>query len=161
MSRHTLFVLILFLLFLVGIGGIYLYRYANLNLAESQNSFFEYESNRTDIKPVSKGWINDLAKLTKREYVLPVNEIFIEYKRQTKMKDTSKTAYELFINKNDVYSMFCLTQTLKNSNVDFTIVKDGVKSQIFLNTQDSELLQKIILELRTYDIDSSVMEVKI
>ena len=65
------------------------------------------------------------------------------------------------IDKNDIYSMFCLMQTLRNSEVDFTVVRDGAKSQIFLNTQDSRLLQNIILQLRVYDIHSSVREVKL
>ena len=46
------------------------------------------------------------------------------------------------IDKNDIYSMFCLMQTLRNSEVDFTVVKDGTKSQIFLNTSRLKVASK-------------------
>ncbi|KEA45583.1 hypothetical protein CR66_07070 [Campylobacter mucosalis] len=160
MGKNTLLAVVLLLLILVGISGVYLYKFANSDTASlSNDTTTTYQSKENLTKEQQTSWVKDLAGLGKKEYVLPVNEIFIHYKR--KNKEPQKTAYQLFIDKNDVYSMFCLTQTLKDSNVDFTIIKDGVKSQIFLNTQDSELLQKIILKLRKYDIDTSVTEVKI
>ncbi|MGG7073589.1 hypothetical protein U5B43_04925 [Campylobacter sp. 9BO] len=161
MGKHTLLAVVLFLLLLVVVLGIYLYKFANANQTAVAYAQPEVLDNET-VQPTSinDGWISQLANITKQDFSLAVNEIYIQYKRPNK-NASLKTAFELFIDKNDIYSMFCLTQTLKNINVNFTIVKDGVKSKIFLNTQDSELLQRIILELKTYNIHSSITEVKI
>lgn len=162
MGKHSLLAVVALLLLIVSGLGVYLYKFANTHLGDTPVKELQAVDNTT-AQPVAKsdGWVAQLAGITKQDFALPANEIYIEYKRPSAKKPASKTAYELFIDKNDVYSMFCLTQTLKNTNVNFMIVKDGVKSQIFLNTQDSELLQRIILELKTYDIHSSVTEVKI
>ncbi|MCR4942668.1 MAG: hypothetical protein K5978_07760 [Campylobacter sp.] len=160
MGKKTLLAVVLLLLLSVGMISVFLYDYADIGLLTTATDSENTDTNATkSTKQENKTWLKSLAKLGKKDYILPVNEIHIEYKR--KNTNTGKTAYELRINKNDVYSMFCLTQVLNKSNVDFTIIKDSVKSQIFLNTQDSELLQKIILELRKYNINSSVTEVKI
>ncbi|WP_230056685.1 hypothetical protein [Campylobacter suis] len=151
----------MFLLLLVGVLGVYLYKFANAHQTVIAYAQPEALDNATiQSASTNDGWISQLANITKQDFSLAVNEIYIEYKRPNK-NASLKTAFELFVDKNDIYSMFCLTQTLKNTNVNFTIVKDGVKSKIFLNTQDSEVLQRIILELKTYDIHSSVTEVKI
>nr|WP_315520519.1 hypothetical protein [uncultured Campylobacter sp.] len=145
---------------ILGLVGIYLVKFASVNFSQIPENNITNEQNITKNTASSENWINELATIKKKDYVLPVNEIFIEYNRP-KIEKPKITAYELMIDKNDIYSMFCLMQTLRNSEVDFTVVKDGAKSQIFLNTQDSKLLQNIILQLRVYDIHSSVREVKL
>ncbi|WP_262367253.1 hypothetical protein [Campylobacter concisus] len=153
--------LVVVLLFvMLGLVGIYLVKFASVNFSQTTEKNITSEQNITKNTAGSENWINELATIKKKDYVLPVNEIFIEYNRP-KIEKPKITAYELLIDKNDIYSMFCLMQTLRNSEVDFTVVRDGAKSQIFLNTQDSRLLQNIILQLRVYDIHSSVREVKL
>ncbi|MDL0088276.1 hypothetical protein [Campylobacter gastrosuis] len=159
MSRHTLLAIVSVLLILVFSLGIYLYKYANANLAEIKQDT-QSEQNLAKQEPNAQNtWLNKLATTSKKEYVLPVNEIYIEYARPLKTK--TKTAYQLIVDKNDAYSLFCITQTLRSIEVDFTLVKDGVKSQIFLNTNDSALLQSVITKLGNFDIKTSVKEVKI
>ncbi|WP_223227507.1 hypothetical protein [Campylobacter concisus] len=145
---------------MLGLVGVYLVKFASVNFSQTTEKNITSEQNITKSTAGSENWINELATIKKKDYVLPVNEIFIEYNRP-KIEKPKITAYELMIDKNDIYSMFCLMQTLRNSEVDFTVVRDGAKSQIFLNTQDSRLLQNIILQLRVYDIHSSVREVKL
>ena len=154
MGRRTLLLVVVLLFVMLGLVGVYLVKFASVNFSQTT------EKNITKNTAGSENWINELATIKKKDYVLPVNEIFIEYNRP-KIEKPKITAYELMIDKNDIYSMFCLMQTLRNSEVDFTVVRDGAKSQIFLNTQDSRLLQNIILQLRVYDIHSSVREVKL
>ena len=154
MGRRTLLLVVVLLFVMLGLVGVYLVKFASVNFSQTS------EQNITKNTAGSENWINELATIKKKDYVLPVNEIFIEYNRP-KIEKPKITAYELMIDKNDIYSMFCLMQTLRNSEVDFTVVRDGAKSQIFLNTQDSRLLQNIILQLRVYDIHSSVREVKL
>ncbi|MBF0901896.1 MAG: hypothetical protein HXK57_04560 [Campylobacter concisus] len=160
MGRRTLLLVVVLLFVILGLVGIYLVKFASVNFSQTTEKNITSEQNITKNTAGSENWINELATIKKKDYVLPVNEIFIEYNRP-KIEKPKITAYELLIDKNDIYSMFCLMQTLRNSEVDFTVVRDGAKSQIFLNTQDSRLLQNIILQLRVYDIHSSVREVKL
>ena len=160
MGRRTLLLVVVLLFVILGLVGIYLVKFASVNFSQIPENNITNEQNITKNTAGNENWINELATIKKKDYVLPVNEIFIEYNRP-KIEKPKITAYELMIDKNDIYSMFCLMQTLRNSEVDFTVVKDGTKSQIFLNTQDSKLLQNIILQLRVYDIHSSVREVKL
>ena len=160
MGRRTLLSVVVLLFVILGLVGVYLVKFASVNFSQTTEKNITSEQNITKNAAGSENWINELATIKKKDYVLPVNEIFIEYNRP-KIEKPKITAYELMIDKNDIYSMFCLMQTLRNSEVDFTVVKDGAKSQIFLNTQDSRLLQNIILQLRVYDIHSSVREVKL
>ena len=160
MGRRALLLVVVLLFVILGLVGIYLVKFASVNFSQIPENNITNERNITKNTASSENWINELATIKKKDYVLPVNEIFIEYNRP-KIEKPKITAYELMIDKNDIYSMFCLMQTLRNSEVDFTVVRDGAKSQIFLNTQDSRLLQNIILQLRVYDIHSSVREVKL
>ena len=160
MGRRTLLLVVVLLFVMLGLVGVYLVKFASVNFSQTTEKNITNEQNITKNTAGSENWINELAAIKKKDYVLPVNEIFIEYNRP-KIQKPKITAYELLIDKNDIYSMFCLMQTLRNSEVDFTVVRDGAKSQIFLNTQDSRLLQNIILQLRVYDIHSSVREVKL
>ena len=160
MGRRTLLLVVVLLFVILGLVGIYLVKFASVNFSQIPEKNITNEQNISKNTAGSENWINELATIKKKDYVLPVNEIFIEYNRP-KIEKPKITAYELMIDKNDIYSMFCLMQTLRNSEVDFTVVRDGAKSQIFLNTQDSRLLQNIILQLRVYDIHSSVREVKL
>ena len=160
MGRRTLLLVVVLLFVILGLVGVYLVKFASVNFSQTIEKNITSEQNITKNTAGSENWINELATIKKKDYVLPVNEIFIEY-NQPKIEKPKITAYELLIDKNDIYSMFCLMQTLRNSEVDFTVVRDGAKSQIFLNTQDSRLLQNIILQLRVYDIHSSVREVKL
>ena len=160
MGRRTLLLVVVLLFVMLGLVGVYLVKFASVNFSQTTEKNITSEQNITKNTAGSENWINELATIKKKDYVLPVNEIFIEYNRP-KIEKPKITAYELLIDKNDIYSMFCLMQTLRNSEVDFTVVKDGAKSQIFLNTQDSKLLQNIIMQLRVYDIHSSVREVKL
>lgn len=160
MGRRTLLLVVVLLFVMLGLVGVYLVKFASVNFSQTTEKNITSEQNITKNTAGSENWINELATIKKKDYILPVNEIFIEYNRP-KIEKPKITAYELMIDKNDIYSMFCLMQTLRNSEVDFTVVRDGAKSQIFLNTQDSRLLQNIILQLRVYDIHSSVREVKL
>ena len=160
MGRRTLLLVVVLLFVMLGLVGVYLVKFASVNFSQTTEKNITSEQNITKNTAGSENWINELATIKKKDYVLPVNEIFIEYNRP-KIEKPKITAYELLIDKNDIYSMFCLMQTLRNSEVDFTVVRDGAKGQIFLNTQDSRLLQNIILQLRVYDIHSSVREVKL
>ncbi len=137
-----------------------LWRYANANLA--QGDLGNETIQQTEIKNENKQvnlWVNELANLPQKEYILATNEIFIEFKDKAIPK--TKSVYQLIIDKDDIYSMFCLSQTLDSVSVDFSIVKQNSTNLIYLNTQDKDVLNRIINELKTYDIHSSIKEIRL
>ncbi len=160
MHKHALLSIIVILFCALIFSGVGLYRFANNNLSEAPEIKVLNESqNNLDKSNKKKDWVGELANMPKTEYILPTNQIYIHYSYP--IQSDTKTAYELIVDKSDIYSMFCIKQTLYNENVDFTIVKDGNLNKVFLNTSDSKLLQDIILKLKSYDINSNVIEVKI
>lgn len=137
-----------------------LWRYANANLAQGDLSNETIQ--QTEIKNENKQvnlWVNELANLPQKEYILATNEIFIEFKDKAIPK--TKSVYQLIIDKDDIYSMFCLSQTLDSVSVDFSIVKQNSTNLIYLNTQDKDVLNRVINELKTYDIHSSIKEIRL
>lgn len=161
MGRHALLAIITILLISLGACGFMLYRYASAGAFEVARDFDDETGfDKAQDTNSSAGWVGQLANVKKPNFTLPVNEIFIEFKRETKAQK-AKEAYLLLIDKNDIYSLFCVREVLGGTGVDFTIVKDALKSQIYLNTKDNKLLERIINELKNYDIHSKVKEVRL
>ena len=155
MKRYLFWGAIAFLLIFVCVCGALLYKYADVNLKESAPAELQ-ESNLT-ASPAS--WVGEMANLAPKKYALASNEIYVEFKDESKA--VVKIAYQLVINKNDIYSMFCLTQTLKNIPVDFSVVKENSQNLIYINTQDGGVLDRVINELKAYDIRSTFKEIKL
>ena len=150
-----------FVLIFICICGALLYKYADVNIKEPapmklKISQANEESNLT-AGPAS--WVGEMANLAPKKYALASNEIYVEFKDESKA--AIKTAYQLIIDKNDIYSMFCLTQTLKNIPVDFSVVKENSQNLIYINTQDNGVLNRVINELKAYDIRSTFKEIKL
>lgn len=160
MKRHLFAFVVVCLLIFVCASGFILWRYANANLA--QGDLGNETIQQTEIKNENKQvnlWVNELANLPQKEYILATNEIFIEFKDKAIPK--TKSVYQLIIDKDDIYSMFCLSQTLDSVSVDFSIVKQNSTNLIYLNTQDKDVLNRVINELKTYDIHSSIKEIRL
>ena len=142
MKRYLLWGAMAFLSVFVCMCGALLYKYADVNLKEPTPTELKMSQNNEEQK-----------------YALASNEIFIEFRDEPKA--AIKTAYQLMIDKNDLYSMFCLTQILKNIPVDFSVVKENSQNLIYINTQDNGVLDRIINELKAYDIRSTFKEIRL
>ena len=161
MKRYLFWGAMAFVLIFVCICGALLYKYADVNIKEPapmklKISQANEESNLT-AGPAS--WVGEMANLAPKKYALASNEIYVEFKDESKA--AIKTTYQLIIDKNDIYSMFCLTQTLKNIPVDFSVVKENSQNLIYINTQDNGVLNRVINELKAYDIRSTFKEIKL
>jgi len=161
MKRYLLWSAMVFLLIFVCICGALLYKYADVNLKEPMPCELKISQNNEErnLSGNPASWVGEMANLAPRKYALASNEIFVEFKDESKA--VIKTAYQLIIDKNDIYSMFCLTQTLKNIPVDFSVVKENSQNLIYINTQDSGVLDRVINELKAYDIRSTFKEIKL
>ena len=161
MKRYLFWGAIAFLLIFVCICGALLYKYADVNLKEPAPAELKISQNNkeSNLTASPESWVGEMANLAPKKYALASNEIFIEFKDES--KTVLKTAYQLVIDKNDIYSMFCLTQTLKNIPVDFSVVKENSQNLIYINTQDGNVLDRVINELKAYDIRSTFKEIKL
>ena len=154
MKRYLFWGAIAFLLIFVCVCGALLYKYADVNLKESAPAELQVSQNNKEqnLTTGPTSWVGEMANLAS-------NEIYIEFKDESKA--VVKIAYQLVIDKNDIYSMFCLTQTLKNIPVDFSVVKENSQNLIYINTQDGGVLDRVINELKAYDIRSTFKEIKL
>lgn len=160
MKRHLFAVAVGILLVFVLVIFVVLYKFATQNIA--QGNIQEQEivaETQIQTKENNSGWVKDLAAMPKREYVLATNEIFMEFKAE--MKPKSLVINQLIIDKNDVYSMFCLSQTLDKISVDFSVTRQNSQNLIYINTQDKGILKRISDELKTYNINSTFKEIKL
>lgn len=161
MKRYLLWGAMAFILIFVCICGALLYKYADVNLKAPAPADLKISQNNEE-QNLSGGpasWVGEMANLAPKKYALASNEIYVEFKDVS--KSVIKTAYQLMIDKNDIYSMFCLTQTLKNIPVDFSVVKENSQNLIYINTQDNGVLNRVINELKAYDIRSTFKEIKL
>ena len=161
MKRYLFWGAIAFLLIFVCVCGALLYKYAEVNLKEPAPMELKISQNGEERNLTARqtSWVGEMANLAPKKYALASNEIYVEFKDESKA--AIKTAYQLMIDKNDIYSMFCLTQTLKNIPVDFSVVKENSQNLIYINTQDNGVLNRVINELKAYDIRSTFKEIKL
>ncbi|ASM39591.1 hypothetical protein CSPB12327_07820 [Campylobacter sp. RM12327] len=155
-KRLLTFGTISFLAILLLVFVFYLWSYANTSLFVENNSseslnkqIFEHKEKKYF------SWIEEFAVRKNSDYSLPVNKIYIKVGSP---KNLGKIT-QLIIDKNSFYSMFCVSQTLKHLGVEFSVIKDETQNLIYLYTGDKELLQKIVSNLKTYDINSKTKEI--
>ncbi|MCW1360018.1 hypothetical protein OLQ22_02070 [Campylobacter jejuni] len=103
-------------------------------------------------------WQDKLSQLPKKNYVPAVQYFSMYFEVDTSAFEPKQRYYQLLISKNDVYSMFCLKQTLNLFNVQYSLVSTKDNTQIILDTDDKNILEGIIKKLKTYDIDTQIKE---
>lgn len=160
MKRHLFAIAVGGLLVFVLVSLVMLYKFATQNLAQGAPQVQISSADQTNVeKNDTDSWIKSLASIPQRQYVLAANEIFIEFKNE--IKTASKIVNQLIIDKNDIYSMFCLSQILDQIPVDFSVTKQNSQNLIYINTQDKNVLKRIADELKTYNIHSTFKEIKL
>lgn len=156
--------IVLFTILLLGVLGI-LYNFFNY----TGNQAVDYKQYPSPIKEnktasLTKLWIDNLAKSSTLKYSYPVNELFmqIDLRKNTPIKQNIKVvkpkSYRLVIDHVDNYSVFCVVQTLANLNVPFVLSKEKFSPSIYVISGDNKKLEKIVKELRKYQIKSKILE---
>lgn len=104
-------------------------------------------------------WQEELAKWPSKNFT-PAAEQFNFYidVDTSDLKEKSKY-YQLIIDKNDIYSVFCLKQTLKSFDVKYFLLKSSGSPEIFLDTGNKEFIDEIIKELKKYKINAQAKEI--
>lgn len=159
MKRHLFAIAVGFSLIFVSACIILLYRFATNNIAQVKQEEPAFKQEQISRNKGGGGWIKDLADLPERKYILATNEIFMEFKNE--IKKQNKVVNQLLVDKNDIYSMFCLSQTLDKFSVGFSVIKQNSQNLIYIDTQDKSILRHIANELKIYDIHSTFKEIKL
>ncbi|AXP08582.1 hypothetical protein N4T57_04585 [Campylobacter hepaticus] len=104
-------------------------------------------------------WQEELAKWPVRDFTPAAEKFTLYFNADTsELKEKSKY-YQLVIGKYDIYSMFCLRQTLNSFHVKYFLLNSGSSPEIFLDTGNEKLINDIIQELKKYKINTQIKEI--
>jgi len=150
---------IFFLILFVSISFL-LYKLLNQKI-EIKEDFAKVES-PTKIKiteePKETVWIKEMAHKDSREFIFPVNELFMQIDLQG--GDGSKVkSFRLVIDRADRYSLFCIVQTLSSMRLSYVVIKEDKIPIVFVQEKTMKALDRVVQELEKYDIKSKIIEV--
>lgn len=104
-------------------------------------------------------WQERLSLMLPRDYT-PAGERFsMVFGVDTSMFRPKSKYYQLIIDKHDVYSMFCLKQTLNSYQIKYALTHTSEGTDIFLETDKQALIDEIIMRLKHYEINAKFEEV--
>ena len=110
------------------------------------------------IESTDRVWVKELAQKDAREFIFPVNELFMQIDLHGITGEKVKS-YRLVIDRIDRYSLFCVVQTLTSSNLSYMVVKEDKAICIYVQEKSEKGLDKVVAELEKYDIKSKIVEV--
>lgn len=150
---------IFFLILFLSISFL-LYKLLNQKI-EIKEDFAKVES-PTKIKiteePKETVWIKEMAHKDSREFVFPVNELFMQIDLQGGNGDKVKS-FRLVIDRADRYSLFCIVQTLSSMKLSYVVIKEDKIPIVFVQEKTMKALDRVVQELEKYDIKSKIIEV--
>ncbi|MBK1973870.1 hypothetical protein JG677_07405 [Campylobacter sp. TTU-622] len=104
-------------------------------------------------------WQEEVANWVSKDYTPAAEQFSMHFEADiSDFKEKSKY-YQLIINKYDIYSIFCLKQTLNFFNIDYFLLKSNDNPEIFLNTDNKTLIENIINKLKEYKINAKAKEI--
>ena len=149
----------LFIFLFMGLG-LLLYKLLNQNIevqmdiAKNQSPFPQ----EVKIESTDRVWVKELAQKDAREFIFPVNELFMQIDLHGITGEKVKS-YRLVIDRIDRYSLFCVVQTLTSFNLSYMVVKEDKAPFIYVQEKNEKGLDKVVAELEKYDIKSKIVEV--
>lgn len=113
---------------------------------------------RIDLNESDSLWIDKFLKMGTQNYAPAAETFSMSFNVDTSILRPKSKYYQLIIDKNDIYSMFCLKQTLNSVNVRYSLTRTSEITDIFLETDRQELVQDIVKKLKIYDINAKFEE---
>ena len=110
------------------------------------------------IESSDRVWVKELAQKDAREFIFPVNELFMQIDLHGMTGEKVKS-YRLVIDRIDRYSLFCVVQTLTSFNLPYMVVKEDKAPFIYVQEKSEQGLDKVVAELEKYEIKSNIVEV--
>ena len=129
---------------------------ANLPFLRNTNEPLAQEVDDEEKEPT---WQERLALMSPKDYT-PAGERFsMVFGVDTSMFRPKSKYYQLIIDKHDVYSMFCLKQTLNSYEIKYALTHTSEGTDIFLETDKQVLIDEIVMRLKRYEINAKFEEV--
>ncbi|MBS4234763.1 hypothetical protein [Campylobacter vulpis] len=130
---------------------------------KSDSDFFPQfikENNATNaVLDKTKTWQQELAMWPVKDFTPAAEQFRLYFDSDTSELKEKNKYYQLIINKYDIYSMFCLRQTLDSFKVKYFLLKSVESPEIFLDTDNQKLIEEIINELKKYKINTQAKEI--
>lgn len=130
---------------------------------KSDSDFFPQfikENNTTKVVlDKTKTWQQELAMWPVKDFTPAAEQFRLYFDADTSELKEKNKYYQLIINKYDIYSMFCLRQTLDSFKVKYFLLKSIESPEIFLDTDNQKLIEEIINELKKYKINTQAKEI--
>ncbi|MBS4240514.1 hypothetical protein CVU5213_02025 [Campylobacter vulpis] len=130
---------------------------------KSDSDFFPQfikENNATNaVLDKTKTWQQELAMWPVKDFTPAAEQFRLYFDADTSELKEKNKYYQLIINKYDIYSMFCLRQTLDSFKVKYFLLKSVESPEIFLDTDNQKLIEEIINELKKYKINTQAKEI--
>ncbi|MDL0114241.1 hypothetical protein NYG88_02955 [Campylobacter felis] len=121
---------------------------------------FIKENNTTKaVLDKTKTWQQELAMWPIKDFTPAAEQFRLYFDADTSELKEKNKYYQLIINKYDIYSMFCLRQTLDSFKVKYFLLKSIESPEIFLDTDNQKLIEEIINELKKYKINTQAKEI--
>ncbi len=161
MKKKYLFFSVFFILFVFLFSSIaYIFYASKIRLPVFHSSLDDVEKNLSYVG-VSDGdtWQDRFLKMTSRDYSPAVESFSMFFDLDTSFLQEKTKFYQLILDKNDIYSLFCLKQTLNSFDLKYSITRAGDKTDVFLDTDNKFLLEQIQKALLVYDINTQIKEI--
>ena len=128
----------------------------NLELSQNDNDTQTWQHQSKDKEPT---WQERLSGMKSKDYTPAAERFSMMFDIDTSMLHPKSKYYQLIIDKNDMYSLFCLKQTLNSYQVKYALTRTSEGTEIFLETDKQILIDDIITRLKTYEINAKFEEV--
>lgn len=160
MKVNLIFVAFAFVIIFILGAAILLWRFSFVGSPHFQNlDLKSYDLNST-VSNITDTIQEKIANLKRSD--LPANIMYIKIDKDEleEIKSGNKFNFELVLDNCDLYSVFCLNRLTKNLNIELTIVKVGEANKIFITSNDIKSAQILIADLKRYNINSQLVEIK-
>ncbi|AJC86661.1 hypothetical protein [Campylobacter sp. RM16704] len=157
MKKYILYGILSFLGLALIVIFIFMVRYLDIgNLSISQNVKYSFDEIK---KELPQTWQDKFSNFKINDFSPAANEFYMSFNMDDSVVKPKQKFYMLDINKNDVYSMFCLRQTLHSFFIKYTLTQSKNEVVIYLDTNNEKTLNALIDKLKIYDINAKLKEV--
>lgn len=104
-------------------------------------------------------WQEELAQWPTANFTPAAESFSLHFDADTSELKEKSRYFQIVINKNDVYSMFCLRRVLDSSGVKYFLLKSGEDPEVFLDTGNERVIEGIIEALKRQKISIKVKEI--
>ncbi|MBZ7994362.1 hypothetical protein AVCANL279_01770 [Campylobacter canadensis] len=104
-------------------------------------------------------WYNTTKNNSKKDYSIFANELYMHFDLKNSDDLEKKKFYQILIDRNDPYSLFCVKQNIDSLKLKFFLLNAKNNTQIFVDSSDISIIYVLIENLKAQNIKSSFKEI--